>query len=242
MAFRKSILTLVLPLCLSLMIGCATIPGKKSFDKSLNKQIQTIALIAIDEPSEYTIFTNANPPGLIGGLGAVATMKERSKIFKEAADKYIPPLGAHLQELLEKQLRSSGYDIKKVSGLREKKDDLISDYSKIKADSDAILDVVLLVGYQSTILSPFAKEKFEPFVRLKAKMVLGKDGESVYSEYITYGHRNPFARDSWGYIPATKNLVYKDFESILADKKQAAEALLEGTELVAEYLARTLSK
>ena len=242
MAFKKSILALILLLFLSLMIGCATIPGKKSFDKSLNKKIQTIALIEIDEPSEYTIFTNANPPGLIGGLGAVATMKERSKIFKGAADKYIPPLGTHLQELLEKKFRSSGYDIKKVTGFREKRDDLISDYSKIKVDSDAILDVVLLVGYQSSILYPWAKEKFEPFVRLKAKMVLGKNGESIYSEYITYGHKNPFAGDNWGYIPATKNLAYKDFESILADEKQAAEALLEGTELVAEYLSTTLSK
>jgi hypothetical protein len=222
--------------------GCATAPEKRPFDKSLRRDLRTIALLNIDELTKYIASSLANSGrglGLVGGLASEMDMKDKSKQFTELVHKYIQPLGSHLKKSLADRLRLLGYEVKQVDVVRKEANALISDYSKIKVDADAILDVVIFqTGYAS---EESYSVKYEPVLTVMARMVSAKSKEVLYSEFITYGHKLRRHKDEWVHIPARRNLVYTNFESLLKDGKQAAEELATGTESVAEYLAKNLS-
>jgi hypothetical protein len=223
-----------------LIAGCATAPEKKSFNKSLRRDLRTIALLNIDEPSKYIVSSFAGRGlGLVGGLASEADMKDKGEQFSKLVHENVPPLGSHLKNSLKDRLQLLGYEVKQVDVVRKEANALISDYSKIKVDADAILDVVIFqTGYAS---EESYGVKYEPVLTVMARMVSVKNTEVLYSEFITYGHKLRRHKDEWVHIPARRNLIYPNFESLIKDGKQAVEELATGAESVAEYLTKNLS-
>ena len=177
--------------------------------------------------------------GLVGGLASEANRKDKGDQFTKLVHEYVPPLGFHLRKSLQDRLRSVGYEVKQVDVVRKGPNALMSDYSKIGGDADAILDVVIFqIGYAS---EESYSVKYEPVLTVMARMVSGKNKEVLYSEFITYGHKLRRHKEEWVHIPARKNLVYPNFQSLVKDGKQAAEELATGAESVAGYLAKNLS-
>jgi len=151
--------------------ACVSFP-KQQFDKQAAGEIKRIAVIEVEEPAEYSV-VNFNPAmgaafGLIGGLVEAANNMSKTTQFTASAKELDLHLGAELGAQIKQALEQRGYQVSYVTGVRTKKNAMISDYAKVPTDADAILDVVVENG---GYYSGPASSDYTPWLRVSTKLV-----------------------------------------------------------------------
>ncbi len=228
-----------LMLFLPLFSGCESVPQQK-FDKRTNSNIKTIALLDVPNPDEYHAINIGGVGGgtvafggvMVGSDGALKTEK-----FTSAMQKQDINLGGELLSGLKRSLTAAGY---KVVILKETRPRLnankVADYSQIKTNADAILDVWYVVaGY----LSPDYSLDYIPWVRVSARMVTTQDKTQIYLQTFNYGAELS-SHDKRVHIPGNNAYAYRSFETLMGDIAEAKEGLRASVPAISEGISSQL--
>ncbi|MEK7207659.1 MAG: hypothetical protein AAB134_07245 [Pseudomonadota bacterium] len=222
------------------LFGCASVP-KQVFDPTANAAIKRIALLEIDEPDGFVLLNFGHPGmifGAIGGAIAGTDMESKRKQLSDLLRAQEPKYGKALTDAIEQKLRAQNYDVVRISPAREQRNALVTDYTKIHTDADAILDVlIVMAGY----LSQGIASDYEPLLRTSARMVSTKTQQVVYLEILAYGEKWKVS-GQWVELPYVKRVSFSNFDNIIRSPKQAAEGVGDGIEPIASRITFDLKK
>lgn len=236
MFFRQPMLIVYLMAIFPFFIGCSGLPFK--FDKAANQGIRKIALLNIDEP-EITV-TGPFQIGLVFALGQAGEDAENAKEFNLSV-KDVPSIGKQLEKALEVELNKSGYEVVTIQGARKKKNELVKDYGGISVNADAILDLqIWKVGYECD-QSVYRYQRFEPVLKIRARMVSVKTRDVIYWQLFSWGHPPPMS-GPWRIIPPEMTISYLTFEKLRENAQDAAGKLQLGVNPIASQIANDLKR
>lgn len=238
--YTKRYWPLTAALLAAALFGCASVP-KQAFDPTANANLKRIALLEIDEPKQYVVFDFGNPGmlfGAIGGALAGGDMELKGQHLTERLQAQNLKLGSRLTASIEQKLGALHYEVIRLTGVREKPNTLVSDYTKVRADADAILDVlIVMTGY----ISQGIISDYEPCLRVSVRLVSTQNQQVLYRELLAYGE--PWrVTGPWVQLPYTKSVGFSNFDKLLDSPKEAGEGIGLGIEAIASKIAFDLKK
>lgn len=222
--------------------GCASPPRDQAFNKVANAGIHRIALLKVPEADLRVI----NIGGALGGFGLIgAALAESDEDSKSQAFAVSVGGRARLGELLTQtlatELEKSGYEVTVEAqrpvtdaGPDTAKVNEKADYSNVKTDADAIMDVSFLgAGY----LSPAGSSVYMPWLHLRARLVSPGGRAQLFFQFMVYGAKFPQTKE---YFASRPQYSYGDFDSLMKDPNAAAEGLTAGLGPIATRIAQQL--
>jgi hypothetical protein len=234
----KKLIYLIHLVLLTLAAGCASLP-KQAFDKGANANVRTIALLVAPSPSELRVVNMDSMGGAFGLIGATVAAGEedrKSEEFTRARAEQRLAFGRSLTDALTRELERIGYRVVVVDDrpLDESEGDEDGDYSRIKADADAILDVTLL---QAQYAAP--GEDYVPWLRISARLIASKTKQRLYLQELSYGG-DVTTEENVEHIPADPKYTYDGFDALMAKQAEAGDGLQAGIEQLARRVADQL--
>ena len=176
------------------LIGCgASAPTK--IDAATLAGIDTIALISVSGPAEYTVINKgslAAAGGAIGGamIGAAAEADQPGLVGALSRNRF--SFSEQLTADLKAALEARGYKVTVIQVPREKIGQPLKDFASISAGgAQAVLDVAVTnAGYatQHWMNSAF----WRPEARVEVNLYSRPASKLVYEEAYMYGYHNPF--------------------------------------------------
>jgi hypothetical protein len=225
---------MLLLVCLALA-ACVSVPHQ-AYNKSANTQVRKIGLVAVANPSEYSVNLVNHPGlsfGLVGGIVAAADVSSKSKTFtQQQVDKYLA-LGPELTAALREELSGAGFQVVDVQGPADPRTEFLKDYPA--AECDAFLDATIRVaGYWAQYPStPYLPTIFAP-----VRVVDARSQKVLYTTQV-------FNTD--GIVPKGGTQIqpdtaysFPDFEALKADPTKAADGMKKAARTVARQIASDL--
>jgi hypothetical protein len=228
MRYKNTVTWILLVIVLSSLVSCASVP-KQAFDKKDAAPVKRIALLQVAEPNDYLVQNMGGAAmafGLIGGLIAAADASSKSDLFTQKMKEQKLTLRGQMAQAIAERLNAQGYEVVYLSDQRPRvKEDKNADYSQIKTDADAILDVwFTVVGY----LSPQGSPDYQPWIGTVARLVAANDGSQLYFQSFNYGAKLGYSRDTIEYLPAESKYAYRSFDALMTNSDEAIQGLRQG--------------
>jgi len=228
------------------LAGCAQVP-QQPLDKKEAASISSIALLEAPEPDKFVVFEGGagfvmmNTVGavvpvvfLLGALSAVADVERSNTLsgtFTDAMHAQGVRLGGPLTEALREALERRGFKVERLAGQRP-----AADYSNIKTDSDAILDVRFSShpGYLTVVNADFTQS-----VNISARLVASRTRQSIYYQQFSY---SPNTLGIAGGVKrvAGAETAFSSFEALMKDFARARDGITAAIVPLAEAVASDL--
>lgn len=212
----------VMPLFL-LLSACAT---TQQFDRAYH-QIQSIALLEVENPEAYQLISNSEVSegiwGLAGGLINMKKEQQESKPLEQIVNEYGFNFGRLITQELERHLRRANYDVVIIP--RSDKKNTVS--------VDAYLDVqVKAMGYMY-----FTKGEYIPWINVAIILTATQNGKTLYFDEVNYGPEGSTL------IAESRYILKGDDISLLFEnnKERVIETLQVGTSAIAEQISIKLA-
>ena len=231
----------VLLAAISVLAACGTTQMAVKPEATAN--VQTIALIKVDEPVSYTAQDFGNPGmmfGAVGGVVAGASTADATKTVHQVVVDANYDAGDHFTRLLKEKLSAAGYQVDIVAVRREKKHKLLENYDSVNtAGADAVLDVAIQsIGYATE--HPMFSPHWRPASQVKVALIDVRTGETVYSEKFMYGYHNPFM--SGTDIEAPETYHFGSAKELFSDNEQLVSGIQHSVEAVTDQVQQNLQK
>jgi hypothetical protein len=228
-------------LLIAIIPACASFP-KQAFDRNANPHIKTIAVLEVAPPREFQVVNLngvGNHLGLIGTLVEQSEQDRKTAEFSRLVEKHRATFGYTMVEALTTKLEKARYGVVLLKGQRARRqddDDSEVDYSTVRTDADAILDVAFsYAGY----LAGGIQTDYRPALGMKARLVSTKNHVCLYSQAFSYG--NTQVDEHTEHFPSGSKYAYGDFDDLLSHREEAVSELLMGVEVIAEVIAMHLN-
>jgi len=220
-----------------MLSGCLNVP-RQSFNKAANPHIKTIAVLPVPVPKEHFVNILHHPGlnfGLIGGLVAAAELQSKTDQFTAAVKQNKDfNLAQDFVKSLQSDTTGLTFQLASVD-LPADRTDFLSDYSGVKVEADAYLDIVVRsAGYTAQ----YPSTPYIPSIYAPVRLVDAKTKEVLYSTLIQYGDANPILEVS--HIQPADSFRYSNFESLINNQAQAASGLKEGAEKIGQRIVSEL--
>jgi len=222
-----------------LLSGCAFTPYQ-AMDAASRQKVRTIGLVSVPNPPQYQV-SNFSSPGLLfgalGGAVAGAAAESRSesldRILRSAGFDY----GKRMEQALTSELERAGYKVVLIALPRSSERKFVEDFSPMSAyQVDALLDTSLLgVGYFDV---NFTDSALRPTVNIQTQLISWPGRQTLFSETILFGYRNPLISDT--HIPAPSSYMSSDAEGVLNNRDRSIQGLDYGIASVASHIAQRL--
>ena len=224
-----------------LLAACGSTQVMLSPESTAN--LQHITLIRVEEPAAYSGLDFGNIGmafGAIGGaMAGTSSAKTGNNINQIAIEKSIKA-GERLTQLLTDRLSTNGYKVTLTSAARDKKTELLDNYSDIDlGESDALMDIVIeSIGYATE--NPITSRFWRPSSTIKVALIDSVTKQVIYSEKYMYGYHNPYisATD----IDSPKAYHFRNKEALLSDSDKLAQGIVGSIEEVAAEIASRLKR
>ena len=218
---------------LAMLTACAT----HSHTVVINPAIKRIAIIPASNPTWFS-FQNAAPPVGYPFQFWVNKLdsKSKAKIFNEGLHSPAITLGDDVTEEVATALRSYGYAVEILQGLRRPADspDTV-DYDKIATDADAILHLWIdEVGVYSSAMSTL----YVPRVNVVGEMWLKGREDTLYNEEIYYGVDARKGK-AWAIVPDPK-YAYPTFDAVMANIENVRTAFATGASEISKRMSEQI--
>lgn len=220
-----------------LLSGCLSVP-RQSFNKAANPHIKTIAVLPVPLPKEHFVNILHHPGlsfGLVGGLIAAAELQSKTDQFTAAVKQ---DKDFNLAQDFVKALQSgtTGISFQLASAdTPADRTDFLSDYSGVKTDADAYLDIVVRsAGYTAQ----YPSTPYIPSIYAPVRLVDAKTKQVLYSALLQYGDANPILDVS--HIQPAESFRYTNFEALMNNQMQAASGLRAGAEKISQRIVSEL--
>ncbi|MDY0884512.1 hypothetical protein ACFPL7_04170 [Dongia soli] len=226
-------------LALSFLAGCAS----QSFQA---KEATNIKKIAVVKPLDPPFLLGANGDwannggGLLGvltaeGVKAANAGKDFNVKFNGDMKAQHLTLGADLSSALQADLQKLGYTVTVVSLAAARPGELSTDYSSLKGQADAVLDLAIpSAGYAYRTWNPY-----EPAVMVRAQLTDLKTQRVLYSDIYSYARRHnggdTLLQPSSGYEFRSKDAVFKD-------PQRAANGIRSSVQPIAAQISTALKR
>lgn len=197
--------------------------------------VQTISLIPVADPSEYTITVKSSFSVLIP-LVATATHfdgKDKTKLFTEAMKNLQIDHGAYLTGKVAEKLRDSGYRVSILNDVERSKDDPNSiEYEKVRFDTDVALFIRFdAVGFHSG----FGSTSYVPKVNVTA-FAFPQGAETYPYEGTVYYGVDARAGKDWAIVsPESANV--DTFDTLMAEPQRSVRIYAQALDQIAERIA-----
>lgn len=225
----------------ALLAGCAQSP-QIPLKPEAQARIRSVALLDVVEPQEHIVFNITGAPaifGLLGGLAHAQDTQRKTGEFTESMKARKLSAGPALTNALEESLQARGLQVHRLEGVRVGvKDGGLADFSTVKTDADAILNVLYFAaGY----LSPASSTDYLPWVRVFARLITSSPPyEIIYFQVLNYGAELA-ASETVIQLPAPDGKFrYPTFEELMAAGKTAGDGILGAATPIAERIASQL--
>ena len=225
----------------SALSACASMRPSQAFDKPHHAEIRHIALLRVPDPQlkVTNLGGSLGAFGLLGGAMAAADEDTKSHEFADAVAREMP-LATLMRDALESGLKKQGYlvtleDQRPIEPpLDQQTADDVANYSKLKTEADAILDVSFLsAGY----LSPPGSGDYVPWLHVKATLVSARSRTPLYVDWLVYGAKFGVRKE---YFPTARPYAYGSFSDLMDKRRDASEGLARGIEPIAGRIAQQL--
>lgn len=219
--------------------GCANIP-RQSFNKAANPHIKTIAVLPIPTPKENFVDIIHHPAlsfGLVGGLVAAAEFQSKTDQFTAVVKQNKDfNLAQDFVKTLQAETGSFAFQLASVD-IPGDRTDFLSDYSGIKSDADAYLDIVVrTAGYTAQSHST----PYIPNLHVPVRLIDAKTKQVLYSTLILYGDANRFLDAT--HIQPAESFRFTNFETLIKGQEQAAIGLKEGATKISQRIVSELQQ
>lgn len=223
---------------ITLLAGCAT-----PLDREAARSIHTVALLPPDDPAVGVNPVNniAGVPGPMAGLVGALLAPGGGAEQSEAVDRQFKQRNLHVgwefTDQIEAALRSNGYRVVRVEGIRrDDKGHLLDSYEQLKVDTDAILDVsVPVAGFYDKPLAPYY-----PNLVLHARLVDAKSKRELFSDRFVYGGITSLYPER--VVEAESKYSFWDRDDIAKSPEKAEEGMRVGIASLVELLRKKLAR
>ncbi|TXH38255.1 MAG: hypothetical protein E6Q98_05440 [Rhodospirillaceae bacterium] len=226
-------------LALSFLAGCAS----QSFHAEQAANIKTIAVVKPLDPP-FLLGANGdwanNGGGLLGvltaeGVKAANAGKDFNVKFNGDMTAQQVTLGADLSSAVQAGLQKLGYTVTVVTLPAEQPGALSTDYSSLKGQADAVLDLAIpAAGYAYRTWNPY-----EPAVMVRAQLTDLKNQRVLYSDIYSYARRHSggdtLLQPSGGYEFRSKDAVF-------SDPQRAANGIRSSVQPIATQISTALKR
>ncbi|MES2933909.1 MAG: hypothetical protein V4805_10535 [Pseudomonadota bacterium] len=225
--------------CLSILISlvaCVQMP-KQAFNRSVNTDIKTIAILEPATLGEIDIVNLGHPGlgfGLIGAMIAGADRSAKTDEFTKMAKEKLFDYVSEYKSNLTKALENVGYTVTTIPVKRTSSTGFMKSYGDLDPSVDAYLDIGLMCGF----FSASATADYIPTVRSEVRLIKRKTKEVLYQEIVSYGYDAKFLEAIS--IPADEKYYFKDFVALKGNADAAIVGLRTGLPLVADQIANDI--
>jgi hypothetical protein len=225
---------------LLLSSGCASIL-KQTYDRKTSAPIKKIALLDVGAPAQLRVMNSGGVGWLFGAIGSAVEASEwarKTKLFTSSVSKQRSALGQDLTTTVADGLAKSGYAVTTFDAQELSHDSVghIEDYSLIRTDADAILDLTFVaIEY----VSPSGDSHYYPWIRISARLVSSRTHDLIYAQDLTYG-TDLLQREEVEHFPSDATYVYNDFDALMTKADEAAAGLRVGVLRIASRIAAQL--
>jgi len=230
------------------LAGCAQAPKKVDLDKTVGEKIKKIVVLQVKEPKRIVIMGSAGQQlgisfllgPMIGGAINNAVINSRSEIFaKELNDRSIK-IGPLVANTLQEKLRQQGFEVVYLpnESVRLTSDGKEDDYSHIKTDADAILNVWLnVVGYTL----PPSSDDYQPWLSVGARLLDTKTKKVLYFRIFNIGSEFVNNEDIET-LSSNEKYRYDSFDALIMRFDQAVEGIENSQEKVVNRIVQQISQ
>ncbi|HPR45488.1 MAG: hypothetical protein H6928_17180 [Burkholderiaceae bacterium] len=232
-------ITLVLVTGVFLLTACVSTPNI-TLDASRSGQINSIAMLKIDESRRLSVRNLSGLAGLGGAIGGAisgSTSAQRTEQFAAEYSRNAVRLAERLTEDLQKNLASQGKQVIYLPGEVAKVKDGKDDYSHIQTkNSDAILSVWFgPVGY---VAPGVVDAPYEPWVVVHVRLLQAESKEILSQKTYSAGYQAKL--EGAVFVPCSAGYRFDRFDDLIKNFKQSADGLVECEKAIALRAAADL--
>jgi hypothetical protein len=204
------------------------------------RQLKTFAFVPATAPSVYSFKSSwraprdnsANIPKSQDELNALRLTQ--MDLFDDAMRELKPKLEEELNQAFLRHWRDLGFEVKPIENLKRRlrQPDVVN-FSSIKTDADAIVQVVLSeVG----LFRPSDGSAYYPYVYVNAVVHVPKSNESLYPPTVTFGVEAINKEVELYVAPDPKN-GYLGFIEAISNSKEIDDRLRKAVAIAAKRMA-----
>ncbi|MEX3813644.1 hypothetical protein AB3X96_25845 [Paraburkholderia sp. BR13439] len=224
----------------TLLTGCTSLP-KTDLAASNRQKLHTIAMLDVKEPRGESVVNfggAAGAFGLIGGLVQAGVNANHTSTYTQrvASEKIV--FAPVVDDGLTARLSNAGYQIVALHGQSVKlaSDGKSDDFSDIKTDADAILNVwITSFGYAS----PPDTSDFIPWVVIRARLLDSKSRQDMYFKTFACGWD---IKANSIHIEADAKYRYGSFGTLTDQFDQSVTGLKDCEQAVVAAIGQDLTK
>jgi hypothetical protein len=237
--FKYRVRVVSMLLILIVFAGCSSLPSVP-LDQSNASRIKTIGILEI-KPPIYMNVENLGGAGaafgLVGGLSQAVGSGSHSETFRNALSERQVPITTHLRNSIENELRSNQYEVAYLQGQQVSRErDAKGDYSEVKTDVNAILNVwITQFGY----VSPPSFSSYIPFVVIRARLLDTTTRQEIYFKTYTCGYDIMGKGDS-DFV--SSNYHFPSFDALMTTFDETSKGLLTCETDIAKLIGRDLKR
>lgn len=224
----------------TLLTGCASLP-KTDLSVNNRQKLHSIAMMDVREPKAESVVNfggAAGAFGLIGGLVQGGVNASHTSTYSERVVSEKITFAPVIGDSLTTRLSDSGYQVVALHNQTVKlsSDGKSDDYSDVKTDADAILNVwITSFGY----VSPPNTSDFIPWVVIRARVLDAKSREDMYFKTFACGW--DIKHDSI-HIEADNKYRYGSFGTLTDQFDQSVAGLKDCEQAVVAAIGQDLTK
>jgi hypothetical protein len=206
-----------------LLSGCAGLP-KTDLSADNRSKLHSIAILDVKEPKTESVVNLGGAAagfGLIGGLVQAGVNSAHTSTYTEKVASKKIVFAPIIADGVIDRLNADGYHVVKLDGqdVKQTDDGKSEDYSGIKTDADAIMNVSInTMGY----LSPPESAMFVPWVIVRARILDAKTKQDMYFKTFACGYD---VKSNSVHIDSSDTYSYGTFGSLEKNFDQSIEGL-----------------
>lgn len=218
------------------LAGCSL--PRVTLDQSSASRIKTIGIPEIKQPMHMNVENLGGAGGafgLVGGLVQAGISSNHSTAFKNSLSERQVPVTAHLRDSIENELKAQ-YEVRFLEGQQVPQgNDAKGDYSEIKTDANAILNVwITQFGY----ISPPSLPEYIPFVVVRARLLDSTTRQELHFKTYTCGYE--IQKGDPDFISSSYS--FPSFGTLMTSFDEASKGLLTCEAGIAKLIGQDLKR
>ena len=228
-------------LALSFLGGCVS----QSFHAEEATNIKKIAVVKPLDPP-FLLGSNGdwnNNASLLGvltaeGVKAANAGKDFNVKFNGNMVAQQVTLGADLSSALQSGLQKLGYTVTVVTLPAERPGELSADYSSLKGQADAVLDLAIpAAGYAYRTWNPY-----EPAVTVQTQLTDLKTRRVLYRDTYSYARQRSGAYSGGTLLPPSSGYEFRSKDAVFKDPQRAANGIRSSVQPIATQISADLKR